>query len=410
MSRGDYHCKVSKLANHLLLCGLLLLAPLGVHGGDTQKTRKHTPKVKASASELSSRNQSLLGLYSAEIETAADKVISGSPSPAARRQALLWKAEAIPVMQTALLNSDPIAAVLDTWAFVFQMTAFMQQPERKNALGDFYPVVIETLRNMNLQMERLIQSAAPNANIAAVRDKIRDWAEANPIQDSLASRPSANADVIKKVGQTNFGTIGSIKKLAESMGDLSARLDSYNLYLPKQARWQAELFLDTLKSDTQVNSVLSDIRSLSTSASKLDSERLSMQDFVRRERLETLDAVHQQRIATLAALHAERLGLTAALHSERLGATADLRGQQKSLLNTLREQEIAINSDVTATSEKEIQTLSTKGLELIDHLFMRVLELMLLTVVLFSLVVWILLRRFFAKPQSRAERIFHRAA
>jgi hypothetical protein len=87
-----------------------------------------------------------------------------------------------------------------------------------------------------------------------------------------------------------------------------------------------------------------------------------------------------------------------------------LRGQQKSLLNTLREQEIAINSDVTATSEKEIQTLSTKGLELIDHLFMRVLELMLLTVVLFSLVVWILLRRFSAKPQSRAERIFHRAA
>jgi len=72
----------------------------------------------------------------------------------------------------------------------------------------------------------------------------------------------------------NLGTMGSIKKLAESMGDLSARLDAYNLYLPKQARWQAELFLEDRKRDTQVNSALSDVRALSDTAAKLDRSSL----------------------------------------------------------------------------------------------------------------------------------------
>lgn len=417
MSRGDHYCTRSKRSSHWftwMLCGSMLLAPGGIHGDDSKKTRKYTPNVKSSASEISSRNQSLLAVYSAEIETAADKIILGSPSPAARRQALVWKAEAIPVMQTSLLNSDPIAAVLDTWAFVFQMTAFIERPEWKNVMGNFYPVVPATLRDMNVQMERLVQSAAPKANIAALRERVRNWAEANPIQDSLASRQSADPDIIKKVGQTDLGTMGSIKQLAESMGDLSARLDAYNLYLPKQARWQSELFVEDLKRDSQVNSALSDFHTLSDTAAKLDSERLSLQQFVHQERVQTLNtaltAVHAERLGTLDTVERQRIATLAALHAERLAATADLRGERQKVVDALSGQEVAIVSDMRATSEKEIQTLDAKGRDLINLLFLRALELMLLTFALFSVVAWILLRRFSSRPRDRTERLFRRAA
>jgi hypothetical protein len=401
----------------------MLLAPEYIYGGGPKKTSsyKSAKNVKSSAAELSSRNQSLLARYSAEVEAAADRIISASPSPDARRQALVWKAEAIPVMQTSLLNADPIAAVLDTWAFVFQMTAFMERPALKQTMGDFYPVVTETLKNMEAEMERLVQSAAPKANLADLRQTVRGWAEAHPIQDSLASRQSADPDVIRKVGQTNLGTMASIKELAESMGDLSARLDSYNLYLPKQARWQAELFVGDLARDPGIKAAASDLGALSNAAAKMDSERLSIQEFVRQERLQTMDDVQRQRVATLAALHAERLGATADLHSERLGAaanlhaerlgaTADLRGERQALLKALRDDEVAVMNDIRATSEQEIQTLGTKGRDLIDHLFLRAIELMLLTLALCSLVAWILLRRFSRKPPERAERAFDRAA
>src|SRR5215467_8915239 len=68
--------------------------------------------VSSSVLEISSRNQSLLAVYSPEIETAADKIIVESPSPAARRQALEWKAEAIPVMQVSLLNTNQVPRCL----------------------------------------------------------------------------------------------------------------------------------------------------------------------------------------------------------------------------------------------------------------------------------------------------------
>src|SRR5689334_21834219 len=108
-----------------LVCGLTLFAS-GCGSRTTRKTSSvnRNKKIQVSAIELTSRNQSLLALYSSEIEGAADKVILESPSPAARRQALVWKSEAIPVLQTSLLNPDPVVAVFDTWAFILQMTAY----------------------------------------------------------------------------------------------------------------------------------------------------------------------------------------------------------------------------------------------------------------------------------------------
>jgi hypothetical protein len=322
----------------------------------------------------------------------------------------VWKAEAIPVMQTSLLNTDPIAAILDTWAFIFQMTAFMEQPTLKTAMGNFDPLVAETLRNMEAEMERLVVSAAPKANLADLRQRVHSWAEAHPIQDSLASRQSADPDVIHKIGQTSLGTMASIKALAESMGDLSARLDAYNLYLPKEARWQAELFVADLERDPQVSGALSYLGVLANTAAKIDSERLATLDFVRQERLQTLDNLQQQRIATIAALHAERLGATADLHAERLGATADLRTERQTLLSALRDDEAKVMNGIKATSEQDIKTLGDKGHDLIDQLFVRAVELMLLTLALSSLVAWILLRRFSLGRRDRSERKFQRAA
>ena len=60
-------------------------------------------------------------------------------------------------------------------------------------------------------------------------------------------------------------------------------------------------------------------------------------------------------------------------------------------------------NDIKATSDQDIKTLGTKGHDLIDPLFLRAVELMLLTLVLSSLVAWILLRRFSNRPPDRAE-------
>jgi hypothetical protein len=383
-------------------------------GNGTRKTSslKSTKNVQSSPPELSSRNQSLLALYSAEIEVAADRIILESSSPAAQRQALIWKAEAIPVMQTSLLNADPVAAVLDTWVFIFQMTAYMERPALKQKLGESYPVVAETLRNMDAEMEQLVRLGAPAANVADLRQRVGAWAEAHPIQSSLLGRQSVGPDVIRKVGESDLGMTTSIKTLAEGLGDLTARLDSYNVYLPKQARWQAELLLTDFTHDPQISAALSNLAALSASVAKasdnidqmpglvdqtrksfkadVDGERLSAQAFLQEELLRTLYTLQQERIATVAAMH-----------GERLATTAELSEQRRATLEALRVQEIAVMNEFEAMSKRAIQDLDTRGRGLINLFFLRALELMLLMLVLCSLLAWVLLRRFIPAPRSR---------
>ena len=354
----------------------------------------------------------MLARYSAQIEVAADRIISESPSPAVQRQALVWKVEAIPVMQTSLLNTDPVAAVLDTWAFIFQMTAYMEQPALKQKFGQSYPVVAETLRNMDAEMEQLVRLGAPTANVADLRQRVSAWAQAHPIQASLLGRQSADPDVIRQVEQSDLGMTASIKTLAEGLGDFTARLDSYNVYLPKQARWQAELLLTDFKHDQQISAALSNLAVLSDSVAKasgnieqmpelvdqtrkafkadVDDERLSAQAFLREELTRTLYALHQERIATMDAVDGERLATTAEIREERLAAMEQLRAQ-----------EIAVMKESEEIGKRAIQDIDTRERHLIDHFFLRVLELMLLTLALCSLLAWALLRRFAPPPRSR---------
>ena len=395
-------------------CGLALLAQGCMSGNGTKKTSsvKSTKNVQSSMPELSSRNQSMLALYSAEIEVAADRIISESPSPVTQRQALVWKVDAIPVMQTSLLNTDPVAAVLDTWAFIFQMTAYMERTALKQKFGESYPVVAETLRNMDAEMEQLVRLGAPTANVADLRQRVSAWAEAHPIQASLAGRQSADPDVIRKVEQSDLGLTTSIKTLAEGLGDFTARLDSYNVYLPKQARWQAELLLTDFTHDPQISAALSNLALLSNSAAKasgnieqmpelvdqtrkafkadVDSERLSAQAFLREELLKTLYALRQERIATIDAMH-----------GERLATTAEIREERRAAMEVLRNQEIAVMKEFEEISKRAIQDLDTRERGLINFFFLRAVELMLLTLVLCSLLAWVLMRRFVPAPRSR---------
>jgi hypothetical protein len=196
------------------------------------------------------------------------------------------------------------------------------------------------------------------------------------------------------------------------LGDFTARLDSYNVYLPKQTRWQAELLLTDLKHDPQISAALSNLVVLSDSAAKasgtvgqmpelvdqtrkafkadVESERLSAQTFFGEELLKTLYALQQERIATIAAMH-----------GERLATTAEIRGERRAAMEVLRSQEIAVMKEFEEISKRAIQDLDTRERGLINFFFLRALELMLLTLVLCCLLTWALMRRFVPAPRSR---------
>jgi len=391
--------------------------------GTTRKSAsvQSAKNVKSSAAELSARNQSLLSVYSAEIESAADKIIFASPSPVARRQALVWKTDAIPVLQNTMLGTDPVAAAVDTWAFIDQMKAYMDQLAVRQDLGQLQHIAIETLNKMEAQMEELVKAAAPGANIADLRKTIGDWADTHPVQSSLAGRESANAQLILRVKQADLGAVASIRGLQESLADITARLDAYNVYAAKQARWQAELMLGDVARDPQIGAAVRNLSTISNAAAKASGSMDRMPDLVKQAHAAVLADVQGQRLAAqdflqaergqvLNALQQERIAALATLRGERLAATSDLRGERQIVLDALHNEQVEAMNSFRQMSDEAVKGFDARSRGLIDHFFLRALELMLLTLVLFTLVAWLLLRRFALRRPDRGERVYDRAA
>ena len=412
---------------HLGLAALLVLAIFicGCSFGSSKKdaSMKAAKNVQSSAAELSARNQSLLGIYSAEIEAAADKIMFDSPTTDGRRQALAWKAEAIPILQNTMLNSDPVAAIVDTWAFIYQMKNYFQQPAVQQQLGPLQPVAADTLSRMNEQMEKLIRTAAPEANIADLRKTTESWAAAHPIQRGLPGRESMDADLINRVGHEDLGALASIKALQEGMGDLTARLDAYNVYAPKQARWQAELLLSDLAQDPHVATAAANFGAISSAAAKASENLDRMPEFMKQtraavlsdiegQRLATQEFLDQQRALTLAALRQERIATLAAVNGQRLGATSDLRGERQVVLDALHSEQVEAMNSIRGMGVATVKEMDNRGRSLIDHFFVRALELILLTLVLLAIGAWLMLRMFTrsAGRGGAEERVIYRAA
>ncbi len=401
--------------------GLTLLI-VGCASGPTRKSSsvKSAPKVESSATELSSRNQSLLAIYSAEVEAAADQIILESPSTAARRQALLWKIDAIPVLQKCLLNTDPVVAALDSWAFIFQMKEYMERPAVKQAFSGMYPVVAATLKNMDEEMQQLVQVAAPSAKVPAVRQTIADWAQAHPVHPNLAGRQSFEAERIRQLGESNLGTMASIRALGESLGDLTARLDAYNTYLPKQARWQAELLVSDLARGPEFGGVASNFSTLSNALAKtsssveqmpgfVDQTRAAVMSDVDRQRLAAQDFVQGEREQAFNALTRERAALALDIGRERLAATAYLHTEVQNGLKALHDERVGAMNDARAAAEHSLQDFDSRARSLMNRFFLYAAVLALLMLGLGALIAWLLLRRF-ERRTDRGHALYDQAA
>jgi hypothetical protein len=80
------------------------------------------------------------------------------------------------------------------------------------------------------------------------------------------------------------------------------------------------------------------------------------------------------------------------------------------VLDAIHSDEVAATNQINATVEKSLKDLDARSRSLIDHFFVRALELVLLTLALCALVGWFLLRRFAVRRPERSGRVYDRAA
>jgi len=290
--------------------------------------------LTVSSAQLQVQVRSLAGRFSGLMEEAGEEALEQTDDPAMRRKVLLWLTNGIPAMQHALFRPDPLAALLDGWFLVAQMHFYFEGQAPEELPPHFAEIGIRTLDTMEADIKGIVIRAGSEASYETGRQLVYEAARDHPTNNSFASRQGSSIVLSEFTARAGSGALKSIGSLTETMDDLIARFDLNAEYLPKQARWQAQLMMID-EGFGSISPSLEHLAYLEVVAGQID--RLTpiveaLPDLVAEERVAILEALDAELSRTLSFIDQQR---TILMHE-------DVRGERQAVLTAIREERIAV--------------------------------------------------------------------
>jgi hypothetical protein len=380
-------------------CGAVMLTiVLAACSARTPRQTKLMQKtdLTISAAQLQVQVRSLAGRFSGLMEEAGTEVLQQTDNPEMRRGALLWLTNGIPAMQSALFAPDPLAALLDGWFLVAQMHFYFEDPEGNNVNQEYADIALRSLDIMEADIRNIVIRAGSETSYEKGRQLVYDAARKTTITGSFVSRQGSAIVLSEFTARAASGTLKSIGALTETVDDVIARFDLYAEYLPKQARWQAQLLLldeglegigPAVDNLQYLEMVAADIEHLTPMAESLPGlvteERLAVLEALDAQLTRILDFVDQQRAVVMHEdLRAERQVILDAVRNERVAVLAAAAQERQTILEALHEERLATFEDLDTLVEKSV------GRE-IDRLFTRALILILILLAGLALITYL---------------------
>lgn len=314
--------------------------------------------VTANARQLIVRIDEFASLWLGEVEFRSDTIRAESTDPDIRRAALIWKMNASSSMLRAASHSDPVVALMDAWTLVFQYRDYFVGGAGADMFGD-HTDLARDLSDVALQeFERLAASIANTEGVVRGRQLAAEFAAREPISNAYFLRRSVADELIGGMPQEArdaFAALGSITQTFES---LSSRLGIYIEYLPKQARWQAELLLEDPALDSRLTRVLDGVDGINAATAEI--AEIAGESPALDGRL--YDIVDQ----VVAALHEEIQGLTEVVRSERELVLGTLPAEYEALFAHVTDQRLAALAALEIHIDEVIAELDTIAARAMD--------------------------------------------
>lgn len=339
-----------------------------------------------SPTELRIRMQELSVLCAGIIEKAGDEIIARTNDPAIKRKALLWKMNSIPALYKAFYNPKPLIAMLDSWALSLQMKQFFNSEAGRKAFGKWHVYGRNAAILIEAKMVQLAKLMSPTGDISLPENFIQSWSDDHPIQIPFFERESMVPILSSGAAEKALSAFQAAAKLPYQLDDITNRLTVYGDYLPKQARWQAELLLSDLGVHEKIDTLMAELTTatqvlqqvgevVEKSPDFITDERSAVLEVFRNERLETLSAVNKQRIETLDAINHQRIETLDYLARERAAIIDALENERKIVLEVLKSERHAVLTEVESMGNRIVQDGIKELDKLIDHFFLRAAQL-----------------------------------
>lgn len=221
--------------------------------------------------------------FSRVVGATADAITAKTTSRTTKRNALLWRLRAVPLVQEAAFDANPREAFASTLTLMVLMRNYLVDGEASTLFAEQQELAIEACRNHEAELVRIGERFLGSAEMARVQEEIEDFARRHPVLGREFAIQSAGQalDDVKTTGV--FTRIAAIPLLPfqalSGVGDSPAAIREFNATaqdfvhlverLPELMRWQLDLLLYDIEDRETVTESLAILRSLGRSGDQL---------------------------------------------------------------------------------------------------------------------------------------------
>lgn len=251
-----------------------------------------------------------------------------------------WQMWAAAQARGASFDRDPFAGMLELWALAGQQHRHFTEGGGKDAFAGQQAIAVQTSERLEREIREIAASVMEPEAFHDLSAKVDAWVDRNPIEGRLFVRPTARADLAALVPAEKQGGLKAVGSIEDQFRDLNDRLGILTTQLPSEARWQVEYVTNALFEErltAPVDELVVTMENINGFLDGLDGmvdgQVSTLLGAVERERLAVFDAIAEERAMVLGAIEQERVSVMDKLDSQLLTATSKLDDVGRGLID-----------------------------------------------------------------------------
>jgi MYXO-CTERM domain-containing protein len=342
---------VTRRRLHILAISMLAISIFGCSTTpDKPSLMANMAKEQISVYQLRAMDYEYARRFAQLVAACAGDIAEASNDPNVREHAYQWRMWAMPQARAAAFDQDPFAGLIELWVLSEQQHHYFDEGGGRGALGDRENCALHTTQQLVHAVEQIASEVVSSDEFERMKGRVATWVDANPIEGKLFVRPTARADLASLVSHEKQGGLKAMGSMEETLRDMGDRMTILTTQAPVEVRWQAEYLVEAMFEDRVHDRIDSMVDSMSEMTGFLD----TFEGTLSAQTSALLNGIEHERITVFEAIEGERDAIVAAIGEER-----------DAILNEL-------DTQLATTTAK----LDTVGRGLIDHFFIRLIEVL----------------------------------
>jgi len=317
---------------YVLACAILTVSIFGCSSVRPKPAlMAHMAKDDVTVAQLRAIDYGYADRFGQLVAACVIDIVAQSDDAQVRERAYQWRMWAMPQARAAAFDQDPFVGLVELWVLARQQRHYFAESREANAFGAQHECVSETTRALEEEVKRIASTVVSEDHLEMMTANVHAWVEEHPIEGQLFIRSTARADLAGLVPEEKQGGLKAVGSIEETFRDLNDRITILTVQMPVEARWQAEYLTHSLfeervqePADSMLASMETMIDFLGEFDGILGAQTNTLLAGFQKERIAVFDAVAEERTEILAAIDEERAAVMDKLDEQLLSATTKL--------------------------------------------------------------------------------------